>query len=287
MPLAVRQRPCFGVGLLVSVVVALACENTSKRSAELAKQHAVDLAKTVETDVQEIRVGLPRGAQHLEALYRAERLPQDDLPAVREALERARNKVQDLRVAKSTFFALVDREGTVLRNDQDQDLMAGKPTFPAFPQLRAALGGKYIETRGSMPEAAGVDGRADGQWVAAQPVSVGGEVKGLYVTGWSWAAYAYRLENSIRSKVRSEIGEKGKLPLIYVYVVVGKAIHGAPVSPDVNAKAIGDLDPLGKASNAQPYSAELEITGRGFGLGFQRTPPLGADTGVAVLRSET
>ncbi len=31
------------------------------------------------------------------------------MPSAREALEKARDKVQDLRVAKSTFFALVDR----------------------------------------------------------------------------------------------------------------------------------------------------------------------------------
>jgi hypothetical protein len=263
------------------------CDKASKKSVERARHHVAELVKTVESDVQEVRTGLPQGAKQLEKLYASDKPPADDLPAVREALEKARNKVQDLRVAKSTFFALADLEGVVLRNDQEQDLMAGKPLFTAFPELRGALQGKYVEARGSMPEAAGVAGRPDAQWAAAQPVVAGGAVKGLYVTGWSWAAYAYRLENSVRTTVRSEIGEAGKLPLLYVYIVVGKTAYGAPVSPEVNAKAIAGADPLSKARDQQLFSTQLEITGRDFGLAVERTPALGPDVAVAVLRSET
>ena len=113
-----------------------------------------------------------------------------DAAAAREALLKTRDKVQDLRVAKATFFALTDPNAIVLRNDQEQDLMATKPLLPFYPELRRALTGKYVEGRGSMPEAAGVRGRADGQWVAAQPVMVEGRVRALYVAGWSWSAYA-------------------------------------------------------------------------------------------------
>jgi len=291
MSLAAIRASCRGVLLLVLVSIgsagALACDKASKQSAERARQHVAALVKTVDSDVREVRAGLPEGAKQLEKLYASDKPPADDLPAVRDALEKARNKVQDLRVAKSTFFALADLEGVVLRNDQEQDLMAGKPLFAAFPELRGALQGKYVETRGSMPEAAGVAGRSDGQWAATQPVVVGGAVKGLYVTGWSWAAYAYRLENSIRTTVRSEIGETSKMPLLYVYILVGKVAHGAPVSPEVNAKAISAFDPLSKARDQEPFSVELDITGRDFGLAVQRAPALGPDVGVAVLRSET
>jgi hypothetical protein len=275
--------------VLASVVAtcAVGCDKASKKSVERARHHVAELVKTVDSDVQEVRTGLPQGAKQLEKLYASDKPPADDLPAVREALEKARNKVQDLRVAKSTFFALADLQGVVLRNDQEQDLMAGKPLFAAFPELRGALQGKYVEARGSMPEAAGVAGRPDAQWAAAQPIVAGGAVRGLYVTGWSWAAYAYRLENSIRTAVRSEIGETGKMPLLYVYVVVGKTAYGAPVSPEVNAKAIAGADALSKARDKQPYSMELDITGREFGLAVARTPALGPDVGVAVLRSET
>lgn len=123
-----------------------ACDGDKKLSQSKAAEHVASLVETATGDVQEIKNGLPEGAKHLAKLFEGGAAPKDDLPAVREALDKARNKVQDLRVAKSTFFALVDDQGTVLRNDQDQDLMAGKNAFQSFPGLKAALDGKYVET---------------------------------------------------------------------------------------------------------------------------------------------
>lgn len=252
-----------------------------------AREQVVSLRQTIGSDVGEIRSGLPVGAAELVGLFKKPNLSAEDAQSAREALERARDKVQDLRVAKSTFFAVALTDGTVLRNDREQDLMATKNIFQPFPELKGALAGKYIETQGSMPEAAGVRGSPDGQWVAAQPVLVDRQVKGLYVTGWSWAAYAYRLENAVRTSARSQLPDMGKLPLLYVYLVVNTKVFGAPVSPAVNADAISKLGVLGKAAGDQPFVTSLSITDRDFGLAVLRTPALGANVAVAVLRSET
>src|SRR5690606_24798627 len=99
----------------------------------------------------------PEGAKHLREAF-AEGTP--DSQTASQALETARNKVQDLRVAKSTFFALVGKDGTVIRNDQDQDLMTGKNMFSAYSGLEQVLKGKVVEARGSMKEAAGVRGKS-------------------------------------------------------------------------------------------------------------------------------
>jgi hypothetical protein len=280
----VTRRTVFVLAFPAFLALSIAaCQNKGKVSLEHARAHADELAKIVREDVEEVRRGLPDGAKHLAKLYESERAPKDDLPEVRAALERARGKVQDLRVAKSTFFALVDPSGQVLRNDQEQDLMVGKKIFSSFPELEKALSGKYVETRGSMPEAARVKG-PDGQWVAAQPIVSGGATKGLYVTGWSWSAYAYRLENAVRSGVR---GKSDRDPLIYVYVVVDADVYGAPISPEVNAKAIAEQKPMSKIQGEGVHEATLEITGRDFGLAVKGTPALGPAVGVAVLRSET
>jgi hypothetical protein len=209
-----------------------------------------------------------------------------DASTAREALLKARDKVQDLRVAKATFFALADPNGVVLRNDQEQDLMASKPLLPVYPELRRALTGKYAEGRGSMPEAAGVRGRADGQWVAAQPVMVEGKVRALYVAGWSWSAYAYRLETSIRGIVRSELPQNAIEPLLYVFVIVDKEVFAAPVSPDVDIRAVKELDPLSQAKDETVWARPLTITNRTYGLAVKRTPVLGPGVAIAVLRSE-
>ncbi|MEO6602928.1 MAG: hypothetical protein ABIQ16_23790 [Polyangiaceae bacterium] len=212
-------------------VASSACKKASAVSAEKAKVNVVGLAKATHSDVEEVRTGLPGGAPFLLPLFTTGKPPSDDTHAARSALFTARNKVQELRVSKGTFFAVSGTDGIVIRDDQDPDLMVGRPLFPSFPELQTALTGKYVEAHGSMPEAAGVRGRRDGQWVAAQPVLQGSEVKGLYVTGWSWSAYAYRLERALSSNLRAELTEGQKLPLAYVYLVVGKDVYGTPISP--------------------------------------------------------
>src|SRR4029078_8235539 len=107
-------------------------ESSKKLSEKKAAEHVVFVADAANTDVGEVKNGLPQGAKLLEKLYAKDAAPKDDLKARREALETARNKVQDLRVAKSTFFALADEQANVLRNDQEQDLMNGKNLFPRF-----------------------------------------------------------------------------------------------------------------------------------------------------------
>jgi len=280
---------CGACGAAVSIAAlsVAGCKKQSAISAEKAKADVVRLAQATHTDVSEVRSGLPQGAKLLLPIFATGKPASDDPHAARLALETARNKVQDLRVSKGTFFAVTGSDGIVIRNDQEQDSMAGHALLPAFPELKAALAGQYVESRGSLPEAAGVRGRADGQWIAAQPVLSGTEVKGLYVTGWSWAAYARRLEFALASNLRSALAEGQKMPLVYVYLIVGKEVFGAPISPEVNARAIAQLSPLSNASATTPSSFELEIAGREFGLALELTPDLGKDVAVAVLRSET
>lgn len=272
--------------LALCSALACGCKSSAKQSAERARDHVRLLVRASSSDVEEVRNGLPKGAKLLSEYFAAGKF--EDAQAAREVLDRARGKVQDLRVAKSTFFALVDVKGTVLRSDQEHDALSTKNLLAAFPELERALGGSYVETRGELAEAAGVRGRADAQWVAAQPVTVDGAVKGLYVTGWSLSSYAYRLENQLRSEVRSGLKEREKEPLVYVFVLAGGRVYGAPITPDVNAKALAEQGLPGKLAGADaPQELELEITGREFGAAYARAPALGPDVGIAVLRSET
>lgn len=272
----------FGLGALL-----LGCEDSGVKSAGEAKKHVAFLSAAAEEDVREVRAGVPEGARLLGDLFREAHPEPPSAENARKALNRVRDQVPDLRVAKGTFFAVVDREGRVVRNDRDQDLMAGKDIFQFYPELREALKKDYLETRGSMPEATGVRGRPDSQWVAASPVREGEDSRGLYVTGWSWSAYAYRLETSIRSQVLSETEEGGKVPLLYVYVIVGDDVYGAPIAPTVNAEAIGALKPLEQLQGTEIWTQALEIERRKFGVAVQAVKALGDRVAIAVLRSET
>jgi hypothetical protein len=266
----------------------LACERTDEASAARALGHARDLASVARRDVEEIRKGLPQGAQELARRWAAGGVNLiDDGAAAREALEQARAKVQDLRVAKSTFFALAAKDGRVARNDREQDLMAGVTLFGAFPALAEAANGRYVEALGVLPEAHGVRGKPDAEWLAAVGVDVGGEIRGLYVTGWSWSSYAFRLEFSLRGRVTTEVaGKRENVPLLYAFVLVGDSVYGSPEAPEVNSQAIASKRPLASLAADGSYSGLLEITGRRFALGVQVVPELAPQVAVGVLRSE-
>ena len=275
------------LGLLVLAPAAgglLGCTDTGKISAEKAIPQAQFLLKAANEDLSELKRGLNKGVPFLVPAF-SNGVP--DSQTAQKALETARNKVQDLRVAKSTFFALVDKDGTVIRNDQQQDLMAGKNAFAAFKELKQVFEGKVVESRGSMKEAAGVRGKPDAQWVLGVPVKVDGKVVAAYVSGWSWSAYAYRLETALRSDVLAKTAEGDKVPLLYVYVLVAGQAYGAPISPTVNGDAIVKTNPLKGASETAPFSVALEIEGRQFGLAVVPLKAAGPNAGIAVLRSET
>jgi hypothetical protein len=278
----------FLLSLLLLLVAVVGCTRSAETSVAQARQHVTMLVGVTSQDVEELQRGMPEGALQLRSLYQSTLAPKDDLDAVRKQLAKARNQVQDLRVAKSTFFSLVERDGVILRSDREPDPLSGKNLFAAFPETRQSLDGQQVKSRGEMPEAAGVRGRRDGQLVFSVPVSNGGAVVGIFASGWSWSAYAYRLQNAVLSDVRSKRKhELQKEPLVYVFVVVDDAVFGAPTAPEVNAEAIRKLSPLSKTSGETIFAAPVEVTGRQFGLAVQRAPSLGQNVAVAVLRSET
>lgn len=273
--------------LLSLVALWLGCEATNQETVVKTLGHVRRLADTARQDVTEVRQGLPRGAEEMAKLWSTEANPLGDPEAARRLLTRTQSKVQDLRVAKSTFFALTALDGTVLRNDREQDRMAGRPLFASFPELARAANGDYVEALGAMPEAHGVKGKPDAEWVAAKGVRVGEAVQALYVTGWAWSSYAVRLEFALRGQIERELRDrKENVPLLYVFVVVGKEAYGTPESPEINARTIAERDPLAHLGPDGSFSTLLDITGRRFALAVQAVPELAPQIGIAVLRSE-
>jgi hypothetical protein len=103
--------------------------------------------------------------------------------------------------------------------------------------------------------------------------------------------FAYHLEETLKHDMTADALRAGdkhvKLPLVYVFVLAGSKVYGAPVTPLINSETLEKLDLASKLTEGAVFHQTLEISGRGFGLAAKRAPKMGADIGVAVLRSET
>lgn len=265
-------------------LLAVACSDKTKESEEKAVGHAVELSKLADTDVEEIRRGLPAGARKMSEIFGADR---DITPAkARSALRKTREATIDLQLAKSTFFVVTDPEGVAYASDLETDGFSGKSIAQAFSVVAKARGGTYAEALGQMDEARGLRTGDDLQWVAAAPVSgADGKPFALYVTGWSFRRFAQHLEEQLKSNLRNTAQKGDKAPILYVFVLREGKAYGTPVTPEVNVKAVEGLG-LPAKLQAGAYRGQVEITGRGFGVAAQPVKKLCDQCAVVVLRSE-
>jgi hypothetical protein len=281
----------LGRACIVVAALAASCSEPSKVSERKAVEHVDRLAKLSDDDVDEMRRGMPRGAKALGALFDGKGDPHADPTAARRALDRARNDDRDLSVAKGTFFAVADDKGVVLTSDQEPDVLAGKSFTAAYPALAKVLAGETVEARGSMPETAGARTGGDEQWVIAAPVrDKEGVVRGMFVSGWSLRRFAFHLEETLKHDLVTDALRAGesrtKVPLLYVFVMAGPKLYGAPVTPLLNAETLEHVGLDAKTDNGVVFHQPIDITSRGYGLAARRAPKMGPDIGVAVLRSE-
>jgi hypothetical protein len=269
---------------LVMSVVGPSCTDKAKVSEKEANANVDAVVAIADTDVGQIERGLPLGAAKLSTLWAKGADPRQDLHAVRSALARMRREIPDLLVAKSTFFAVADAQGVAIRNDLEEDAMAGTALLPLFPDLAKAEAGGYVATTGAFPGPPLPSG-PDKDWLAAVPIKKDdGAVGGILLTGWTFRRFAFHLQEQLEHDLAQAQGNM-KLPVVYVMVFDKTGVYGPSQTPQVNQKAIADLDPVAKTASGRAHGT-LTITDRDFGWVAARLPKLGADIGVAVLRSE-
>jgi hypothetical protein len=280
--------------LAFALLLGAGCKDKGQESASAAKQNAQSLVELIGKDVAEVERGLPEGSKKLAVLLSKESDPKGNAPAVRSALLKMRQQVPDLGIAKSTFFAFADDKGIAIRNDNEQDTMAGKDLVGAWPGLKPVLGGTgYVATTGKFPGAENPAG-PDKEWVAATPVKKeDGGTLGILVTGWTYRRFAYHLQESLKRDLQDALmrsNDKGKMPIVYVALFDKDAVYGATAPktipfPPVNEEALKNLDLVSKTASG-PAEGPITITDRAFGWAAARAPKLGEGIGVVVLRSE-
>lgn len=273
--------------LLTALLVVLGGCKDDKRTLEPLVEPSFKVIKPlIERDTKQIRDGLPEGAELLGKLLDED--PGADVQGLKRALAKARAGVHDLVVAKGTFFIFVEPKGTILRSDAEQDLAAGESLTESIPDAKKifAAGAGLTEVWGYCAGLRGVQKGGDLQWVVgAQVKDEAGKVKGAYVTGWSLRKYAEYLENHVRDHLNQVRKSKTKpIPLVYVFIIKGKQAFGGPVTPDVNAKGVGDLDLGSKCADGR-YQTKISLEEREFMVVAQREPTMGPDVAIALLFS--
>lgn len=281
--------------VVVGTVLALSlsssgCKDKGKQSAEEARANVKMLVELAEKDVAEVERGLPEGAKKMSAqLAKETGDAKQNAPQVRSALLKIRQQVPDLGIAKSTFFAFTDDKGIAIRNDLEQDTMAGKDLVGAYPDLKKALTGEaFVSTQGVFPGVPNPQG-PDKEWVAAVPVKREDQsLIGLFVTGWTYRRFAYHLQEALKRDIQDRLlreGNKGKMPVLYVFVFDKDGVYGARGTPPTDEKVLAEQS-LTSKTEAGPIDSPLTIEDRPFGYAAARVKKLGPDVGIVVLRSE-
>jgi hypothetical protein len=280
--------------LLLSVVAlggAGACVDHAKESEDHAVKWIAAVEKRATSDIDEMKVGLPLGAKQFTPIYAHGATANDDLAGVRNTLLRVRGVIPELTRSSSTFFALTDANGLAIRNDLEQDVMAGQDAWKLFPELKDTKNGRIVATGGLF--AGGRPSEPDRDWVIAAPVNdEAGKFVGTLMGGWTYRRFAYHLQETLRhdlTELQLKTGDNGKLPIVYVSVFDKTGVYSAPFTPPVNQQALVDLGLVAKtaagAAAAAPHG-HLNITDRDFGWAAVRVPSFVPEGGVVLLWSE-
>lgn len=279
------------VGTFLALSISsFGCKDKGKQSAEEARANVKMLVELAEKDVAEVERGLPEGAKKMSAqLAKETGDAKQNAPQVRSALLKIRQQVPDLGIAKSTFFAFTDDKGIAVRNDLEQDTMAGKDLVGAYPDLKKALTGEaFVSTQGTFPGVPNPQG-PDKEWVAAVPVKRDDQsLIGLFVTGWTYRRFAYHLQEALKRDIQDRLlreGNKGKMPVLYVFVFDKDGVYGARGTPPTDEKVLAEQS-LTTKTESGPIDSPLTIEDRPFGYAASRVKKLGPDVGIVVLRSE-
>ncbi len=278
-----RMR-CLGLAL----AVLAGCTDHGKVAEEKAT-HAIDaVAKRAAADVNDLAVGMPAAMPKLAPLFAQGAEPSGDLAGVRKALRQIRAEVPELTRSNSTFFALTDAKGIAVRNDLDQDVMAGQDVWKLFPELKKTTDAPFVTTTGLFAGAR-APGDPDRDWVAATPLKdPHGAFAGMLLGGWTMRRFAYHLEEAFRHDLTAEQAktkDPGKLPIVYVSVFDPSGVYCAPTTPAVNRQALIDLGLVARTSGGAVHGV-VSITDRDFGYAAVRVPTVEAEGGVVVLWSE-
>lgn len=292
------DRRTFVRTLLASAALstALGCKSKAQRQAEAAIPDLARLEKLVsDRHVDSLARALPIAATALSAKI-DKGLGLEEAKLLGPVFDELRNKSDDLRSAKRSYYAIADVNGDIVWVDDPNWVVVGRKLGVAFPDSKELLAGKKKYAAG-----AGRYGGADPEALTlfeAAPLVKGDAAIGLLVSGWEVHEIAEDLQRqlqtdlamkTVKPKVRAKPKDKYQLALdtpdLWV-AVFGKDYvwlqEGAPQPLEDGAKALG----LHAKTAGGLWTGTFDVLNHGWGAAAKRLPSLGPDMGLAVLRND-
>lgn len=293
LAIMLRRSFLFSTGGLALSTVG--CKSKAQKQADAAVPDVGRLEKIVaERHVDAHARALPNAAASLATKLGEKNIVPTEGALISAAFTDVRDRTDDLRSAKRSYYAVVDVNGEIVAVDDPNWLVVGRKAAVAFPALSDVLAGRAKYAAG-----AGRYGGADPEaltFFEASPILREGKPIGALIAAWEVHEAAEDLQRqlqtelamkTVKPKVRAKAKDKYQLvldtPDLWVAIFDDKYVwlqDGAPQPLEDGAKSIG----LHGKTASGAWTGTFDVLNRGWGAAAKRFPSLGPNVGLAVLR---
>lgn len=267
------------------------CKSKADKQAELAVKDLDDVLDVVEKrHVQGLARALPQAAKDLGA-----KLAGVDLEKEAAAFPALRDKVDDLRSAKRSYFAVVDQGGEVQWVDDPAWPVVHRKIALGFPAVQTVLDGKSEYEKG-IGRYGGADEAAT-TFVEAVPLrKADGTKLGALVACWEAHDAAEDLRRQLLTKLLQQSAQpvkrvkaKDKLKLmldqpdVWVGIFRNQWLYLQDDAPQPLEQAL-EAQGFFEKTKGGAWHGTFDVMNKGWGAAAKRTPSLAPDVGIVVAR---
>ncbi|GAC1351365.1 MAG: hypothetical protein NVSMB1_03680 [Polyangiales bacterium] len=285
----------------LSVVMALSlggCKSKAQKQAELALADLATLDATIaHRHIDSLARALPNAARDLGVGAK----PGLDLhvsgATLGASFVTARDKTDELRSAKRSYYMITDAQAEVVFVDDDAWTVVGRKLALGFPIVKETIDGAALFGRGSgRYGGASEDSRTFVEVAKINDAS--GKTLGALVAAWEAHDAATDLQRQLSTALamktaipQKRVKQKDRLkialdtPELWVAIFDGSHLFLEEDAPQALLDAINALQLVNKTATG-PWSDTFEVSNHAWGGAAKRVPALGAEVGVAVVRHD-
>lgn len=284
--------------LFALCLLSCGCKSKAQKQAEAAVTDIARLEKLIaDRHLDSLARALPPSASGLGGKLNATSDLHAEANTLGTAFVEARNKSDDLRSAKRSYFVLVDAGGEVVWCDDSGWAVVGRKIAVGFPSVKDVLDGKAPFSRGLGRY--GGAGEEALTFTDASPIKEpGGKVVGALVAAWEAHDAAEDMQRQLLTELamktvepKTRVKQKDKMKLVmdtpdlWVALFRGPSVYLPEDGPQPLEDAVKALELAKKTANG-PWTGTFNVMNGSWGGAAKRIEALGPEVGVAVLRHD-